>query len=339
MSDKPITVLLVEDNQGDARLICEMLSEVKDVPFKLKLAEHLSIGLEYLAAGDIDIVLLDLSLPDSQGFETFSNVHAHAIDVPIIVLTGLNDADMAVKAVREGAQDYLVKGEIEGKQLIRAIRYSIERKGAEEAMRGNIELLLDNLNDGIIAHDNQRRVLYFNRAAEMITGYSREEVLGRDCHTVFQCGFCGSKCFFRDEIPHFKHLSYVVDVTAKDGEQRRVEMSIVPMKDKNGKSVGCLNSFRDVTRLLELERRLGEIQQFAGIIGNHPTMLNIFDLIRHLAKSEVPVLIQGESGTGKELVASAIHNEGNRADKLFVPVNCGALPAGTLESELFGHIR
>ena len=81
------------------------------------------------------------------------------------------------------------------------------------------------------------------------------------------------------------------------------------------------------------------MQQFAGIIGNHPTMLNIFDLIRHLAKTDATVLIQGESGTGKELVAAAIHNESNRADKLFVPVNCGALPAGTLASELFGHVK
>jgi len=207
------------------------------------------------------------------------------------------------------------------------------------SQKRNIELILDNLNDGIIAHDNHRRMLYFNRAAEIITGYQREEVLGRDCHSVFPNGFCGGKCSFREGIPNFERISYSIDITAKDGEQCRVEMSVVPMKDDSGKAVGALASFHDVTKLLELERRLGEIQQFSGIIGNHPTMLNVFDLIRHLATSDVPVLIQGESGTGKELVAAAIHNEGNRADKLFVPVNCGALPAGTLESELFGHVR
>jgi thioredoxin type arsenate reductase len=207
------------------------------------------------------------------------------------------------------------------------------------AQRHNIELILDNLNDGIIAHDNHRYIFYFNRAAEMLTGYHREEVLGRDCYSVFQGGFCGGQCSFREGIPNFERLNYSIDITAKDGEQCRVEMSAIPMKDDSGKAVGCLASFRDVTKLLELERRLGEIQQFSGIIGNHPTMLNVFDLIRHLATSDVPVLIQGESGTGKELVAAAIHNEGNRAGEHFVPVNCGALPAGTLESELFGHVR
>ena len=207
------------------------------------------------------------------------------------------------------------------------------------AQKRDIEIILDNLNDGIVAHDNRRRIFYFNRAAEMITGYRREEVLGQDCHNIFQEGFCGSRCSFRECVPQFEHIGYSLDITAKDGEQRRVEMSVVPMKDSSGKAIGVLASFRDVTKLLDLERRLGETQQFSGIVGNHPGMLNIFDLIRHLAASDVPVLIQGESGTGKELVASAIHNEGNRADKLFVPVNCGALPAGTLESELFGHVR
>ena len=207
------------------------------------------------------------------------------------------------------------------------------------SQKRNIELLLDNLSDGIIAHDNFRNIIYFNKAAEMITGYRRDEVLGRDCHEVFPGGFCGSKCSFREGVPLFEHISYSIDIAAKNGEGRRVEMSAVAMNDNNEKIVGCLVSFRDVTRVLELERRLGETQQFSGIIGNHPTMLNIFDLIHHLAKTDAAVLIQGESGTGKELVAAAIHNESNRADKLFVPVNCGALPAGTLESELFGHVR
>ena len=207
------------------------------------------------------------------------------------------------------------------------------------AQKRNIDLLLDNLSDGIIAHDNQRNIIYFNKAAEMITGYRRDEALGRDCHAVFPGGFCGGKCSFREGVPQFEHISYAVDIAAKDGEEHRVEMSVAPMKDNHGKAIGCLTSFRDITRVLELERRLGEMQQFAGIIGNHPTMLNIFDLIRHLAKTDATVLIQGESGTGKELVAAAIHNESNRADKLFVPVNCGALPAGTLASELFGHVK
>jgi signal transduction histidine kinase/DNA-binding response OmpR family regulator len=130
-SNKPIKVLLVEDNPGDARLLQEMLAE--KASFDLERVVRLSAGLEQLAAGEIDVVLLDLSLPDSRGFDTFAQVQAKAPQVPIVVLSGLDDKALAVKAVREGAQDYLVKGQIDGNLLVRAIRYAIERKqvGAE----------------------------------------------------------------------------------------------------------------------------------------------------------------------------------------------------------------
>jgi signal transduction histidine kinase/CheY-like chemotaxis protein len=137
MSDK-LRVLLIEDNPGDARLIWEMLTEVGATglaaAFDLECADRLSTGLARLAAGGIDVVLLDLSLPDSQGLDTFAKVHAQVPQVPIILLTGLDDAALAVKAVREGAQDYLVKRQVDGNLLVRAMRYAIERKQAEKAL-------------------------------------------------------------------------------------------------------------------------------------------------------------------------------------------------------------
>ena len=127
MRDNLFKVLLVEDNPGDVRLIGEMLAEVKGARFELQYAGRLSTGLERLAAGGIDVVLLDLSLPDSQGLDTFARVQAQAPQVPVIVLTGLDDEALAIKAVREGAQDYLVKGQVDSHLLGRAIRYALER--------------------------------------------------------------------------------------------------------------------------------------------------------------------------------------------------------------------
>jgi anti-anti-sigma factor len=135
MNDHPIKVLLVEDNPGDARLLREMLAEVGGISFELEYADQLSSGLERLAVEGIDLILLDLSLPDSQGLDTFARANAQAPQVPIIVLSGLDDEVLAVKAVREGAQDYLVKGLVDSNLLARAIRYAIERKKAEEALR------------------------------------------------------------------------------------------------------------------------------------------------------------------------------------------------------------
>ncbi|MGA9348778.1 MAG: response regulator [Anaerolineae bacterium] len=130
MEDK-LKVLLIEDNPGDARLIREILAEERGASFDVEGADRLSTGLEYLAGGDIDVVLLDLSLPDSRGLDTFARVHAQAPEVPIILLTGLDDEELAVKAVREGAQDYLVKGQVDSSLLVRSMRYAIERHRAQ----------------------------------------------------------------------------------------------------------------------------------------------------------------------------------------------------------------
>jgi len=137
MHDNKIKVLLVEDNPGDARLKQEMLSEAGAPAFAMEQADMLSTGRERLAAGGIDAVLLDLGLPDSSGLDTFITVHAQAPDVPIVVLTGLDDAELAITVVQEGAQDYLPKNKLDSELLVRTIRYAIERKKVENALNRN----------------------------------------------------------------------------------------------------------------------------------------------------------------------------------------------------------
>jgi diguanylate cyclase (GGDEF)-like protein len=122
-----INVLLVEDNPGDARLLRESLADVDASGFQVRHVSRLDEGLVRLAEGAVDVVLLDLSLPDSRGLDTVRRVHALAPDTPIVVLTGTNDESQAVRAVQEGAQDYLVKGLVDGNLLARSMRYAIER--------------------------------------------------------------------------------------------------------------------------------------------------------------------------------------------------------------------
>ncbi|HEY6293754.1 MAG TPA: response regulator [Terriglobia bacterium] len=133
MSDKKLKVLMIEDNPGDARLIREMLAEAADSSFELTVAGRLSAGLESLAAGHPDVLLLDLSLPDSQGLDSLARTRAQSQAVPIIVLTGFDDEDAALKALSEGAQDYLVKGRVEPDLLARAA----VRRGAPAAPEGS----------------------------------------------------------------------------------------------------------------------------------------------------------------------------------------------------------
>lgn len=207
----------------------------------------------------------------------------------------------------------------------------------------NLERILNNLKDGIIAHDLKRRIIYFNKKAEEITGFSKKDVLGKDCHKVHGRPFCGERCsFFYTNSPEEllpDHLEYPIDIITKDGESKRVEMSVTLMKDENGQNFGVLAVLRDVTDILNLQLKLGEVTSFSNIIGRDRKMLHLFQQIRDVALYDSPVHIYGETGTGKELVAIAIHNLSHRAGEPFVPINCGALPDNLVESELFGHVK
>jgi DNA-binding NarL/FixJ family response regulator len=136
MAERLVKVLLIEDNPGDVRLIREMLAEASDIGFSLESADRLSTGIEHLAKAQVDLILLDLSLPDSRGIETFRMAYAQASGVPIVVLSGCNDEAIGMSAVHAGAQDYLVKGQVDNHLLTRAIQYAIEReRGRKERLQ------------------------------------------------------------------------------------------------------------------------------------------------------------------------------------------------------------
>jgi len=132
--DRALNVLLVEDNPGDAHLIKRLLTKSSSTKHALDTVNRLNAGIERCDQGSVDVVLLDLGLPDSQGLATVATMRAAVPHVPIIVLTGLDDLELAVQAVREGAQDYLVKGTATVDTLERAIYYAIERKNLEEQL-------------------------------------------------------------------------------------------------------------------------------------------------------------------------------------------------------------
>ena len=175
---QPIRVLLVEDNRGDARLIGETLAGVRSAQFELAHVERLTEALERLRQERFDVILLDLLLPDSQGLDTLVRAHAEAQGVPIIVVTAVDDDPLALKALQSGAQDYLIKGQMEARLLDRAIRYAIERKRAEETLarqaqelaRSNVELAHSNAElqqfADLASHDLQEPL-------RMVAGYTQ----------------------------------------------------------------------------------------------------------------------------------------------------------------------
>jgi PAS domain S-box-containing protein len=204
----------------------------------------------------------------------------------------------------------------------------------------NLIRILDNLKEGIIAHDLNRRIFFFNREAERITGYTRSEILHKDCHEAFGSPFCGERCLFRTDDTFVPNTSdYPVTFITKDGETRNVEMSVSKMRDEDGEVLGVIAFMKDVTDVVRFQLRTGELSGYLNIIGRDRRMLQIFQQIRDLSGYDYPVHVFGETGTGKELVAEAIHSESRRGGGPFVPINCGALPESLIESELFGHVK
>lgn len=141
MHSKPITILLIEDNLADADLLQEILAETDDIEWQVVHVEKLKEGLKVLKENHFDVILLDLSLPDKQGLATVSITHEEVPDLPIVVLTGFNDKVTALEALRKGAQDYLTKGQIDNSQLVRTIRYAIERTQTLKKLRQSEEQL------------------------------------------------------------------------------------------------------------------------------------------------------------------------------------------------------
>jgi sigma-54 dependent transcriptional regulator, acetoin dehydrogenase operon transcriptional activator AcoR len=204
----------------------------------------------------------------------------------------------------------------------------------------NLTRVLDSLKEGIIAHDMNRKIFFFNREAERITGYAREEILHKDCHEAFGTPFCGERCLFRTDASDIQDTAeYPVNILTKDGRIRNAEMSVSSITDEEGKICGVLAFIKDITDLLSIQLKVGESTGYSNIIGQDRQMLMVFQQIRDLAAYDFPVHVSGETGTGKELIAEAIHHASRRDGAPFVPINCGALPEGLIESELFGHVK
>lgn len=183
MDNSPIKVLLIEDNPGDARLLQELLTEITFVQFQFQQVDRLSQGISLLQSEPFDVVLLDLSLPDSQELATFIRLQEHVPTVPILVITGLTDETLALRAVHEGAQDYLVKGQVTSDLLVRSIRYAIERKRTEQKMREQAALL-DVTTDAIVLQDAEGQIVFWNQGAERLYGWPAETVLSRSVSDV-----------------------------------------------------------------------------------------------------------------------------------------------------------
>jgi len=247
MSDTPINVLLIEDNPSDVILIQELLTEGGGTRFTLECVDRLSTGLARLVANDIGLVLLDLGLPDSQGFDTFARTYAQTPRVPIVVLSDLADEEMATKTVHEGAQDYVVKGHLDSYALVRTIRYAIERKQAEEDLRGQA-LIFENIHDGIIVTDLEDNIIRWNPAAERMFGYYKDEVFQKTLDIL-------PTRFIKGTLREGRWIGEM-NFTHKDGTEGICETSVIPVRDERGTICAVFGVSHDITQHKQAEQEL-----------------------------------------------------------------------------------
>ncbi|NLE66477.1 MAG: sigma 54-interacting transcriptional regulator [Lentisphaerae bacterium] len=198
--------------------------------------------------------------------------------------------------------------------------------------------MLDCIGEGVFTVDADKRITFFNRAAERITGFASSEALGRPCQDVFRADVCGERCIL-DEVKRTKRsiTERRVSVVNRNGCSLTLCVNAGALRGARGEYVGGIETFRDVSTEEDLRRRIEKSYTFQDIVSRHPGMHELFAILPDVAASKVPVLIEGESGTGKELLARALHSLSDRKDGPFVAINCGALPDTLLESELFGY--
>lgn len=270
-----IHILLIEDNPGDALIINEMIKEVYADNFELDHFKRIKEGLEHVNE-DFDIMLLDLNLPDSQGIETFNIMNKHAPEVPIIILTGLLDEDLAINIVSEGAQDYLVKGQIDKQLLSRSIKYSIERKRIEIDLRKSEEKyrsMVEKLESGLFLIDSQNKINYVNSQMADMLGYKMDDLVNQN---VFN--FINKSCrnVFKKHLKiNDKHIgqTYEIQFLNKEGTPLWVLVSTSPLHKVTGEYIGAISIMTDITARKGMEKSIMDAmvekdKDFFFIMGN-----------------------------------------------------------------------
>jgi diguanylate cyclase (GGDEF)-like protein/PAS domain S-box-containing protein len=255
MNHKSIsTVLMVEDNQGDTRLLREMFYEQGSHDTVMAHVEYLSEAEKYLAENRVDIILLDLRLPDAQGLEVVRRTRKAAPLVPMVVLTGLDDESMALQTLQEGAQDYLIKGQIESPGLLRALRYAIERKRGEVKLQDSeqlLKLIIDTLPQAIWWKDSELNYIGCNRALAGAAGFeSPDQIIGMSDYdmswTNEESAFY-RECDRRVMRTGIPELDIVESQLQSDGKQAWINTNKAPLRNGGGEVVGVLGTFVDIT--------------------------------------------------------------------------------------------
>jgi diguanylate cyclase (GGDEF)-like protein/PAS domain S-box-containing protein len=283
MENRPIKIiLLIEDRPEEARLIREMLSDKGSCIFKLAHVASMNDAEIYLAGNPVDVVLVDLGLPDPHGLEAVRRVRAAAPRVSIVLLTSPDDEAIAVQAMQEGAQDYLIKSQIEPRELMRALRNAAARKTLEEALfleKERAQLTLDCIGDAVICTDLSGKITFLNPVAERMTGWPIKEATGQELAVTFHVVDAFTRKVILDPMAKATAQNRTGELPLnsvlirRDGFEVSIEDSVAPIRGREGQVGGAVIVFRDVTATRKLEERLTHSAEHDTLTGLPNRML------------------------------------------------------------------
>ncbi|MCK5292381.1 MAG: PAS domain S-box protein [Thermoplasmata archaeon] len=324
-----IKVLIVEDNPADSRTMDELLTESEEAVFEVEVADRLSVALERLSTESVDVILLDLGLPDSHGLDTFSEMNSSSPRIPIIVLTGMDDHNLAIEAVRIGAQDYLVKGEVDCNRLVRSTLFAIERKRAEEALRESKEELrnvIDSSPDATTVTDLDGTVIACNQAALDAYGFStKEELIGKNAAEFIS---------HKDRHRAMENLRNAVEdgsvknvectLLRKDGGEFLGEFSTRGIHDPSGNPISVVAVTKDISTRKRAEEALKKSEEHFRLLAENATDIiwtadaggqftyvspSIEDMLGYVAEDFVNATWQDLMGTSSiEIITKALED-------------------------------
>ncbi len=253
-------ILIVEDNQADVDLIRETLPDTGLVSFQVESVSRLSEALARLKNEGIDLVLLDLGLPDSQGLGTFHKLREAATDIPVIILTGNDDQQASIAAVRDGAQDYLIKGQVGGNLLMRAALYALERNRAEHKIQKiarEWQSTFDSITDSVCLLDFEGRITQCNQATERFLGKTKDEIIGRPCWNVIH----GTPNPIHEcPMPRMKKTQQRETLVLLE-DSRWLKITVDPVLDEAGNLYGAVHIVEDITDRKRTEEALREVEE------------------------------------------------------------------------------
>ncbi|HEX9243166.1 MAG TPA: PAS domain S-box protein, partial [Anaeromyxobacter sp.] len=328
-----LRILLVEDNPGDVELVRVALAGER-ADATLVHVERISEAIERARAGACDVVLLDLSLPDSGGLDGMRRLGAEHPELPVVVLTSLEDDRLASKAVAEGAQDYLVKGLIDGALLVKSIRYAIERHHYAESARqlaeersarlaaeaaitalnaseSRFRAVLDQVHDSIVVLDPEGRVASWSKSAQLQMGWSADEILGKRFDRFFPPedvarGKPGAELLTAERDGHAEDESWRL---RKDGSRFLADVGITALRDEQGRLVGFVKVTRDVTGRRRAEQNvefLGRAtHELAQSLDSRAALERVVQMVVPFLADSCCAFVLAEEGASCELVASA----------------------------------